>query len=350
MTGLVNPKSEIRNRQSSAREQPGVLLFNLGGPEKLDDVRPFLFNLFSDPEIIRIKNDTLRKLLAWLIATTRQRKSRGLYRQIGGGSPLRRITEQQAEQLAARLEAAGVPARVYVGMRCWNPTIDDAVESISRAGVSNLVVLPLFPQFSFTTTGSCFNHFKKLAAVSGLESRSRIAYIENWFSDPHYIEAMADLIRDAMGRFPDKDPSHIHLLYSAHSIPAKYVEEGDPYLKQTRETVLLVNSRLGNLSPSTLSFQSKVGPVKWLEPSTMNVIAQFGKKGTKQVMAIPISFVSDHIETLQEIDILYKQMAKEAGILEFHRAASLNLYPKFIDALAGIALDAFQKLADKTQR
>src|SRR5213594_2080204 len=162
----------------------GVLLFNLGGPERLEDVRPFLFNLFSDPDIIRIKNDNLRKALAWFIAATRQRKSRNLYRQIGGGSPLRRITQQQAEALCSRLAEAGVPARAYVGMRCWNPTIDEAVMRILDDGVSKLVVLPLFPQYSFTTTGSCFNYFKKLAAASGLDSRAEIAYVRDWHDDP----------------------------------------------------------------------------------------------------------------------------------------------------------------------
>ncbi len=334
----------------NASEKLGVLLFNLGGPEKLEDVRPFLFNLFSDPEIIRIKSDTLRKLLAWFIATTRQHKSRDLYRQIGGGSPLRRITEQQAKALGTRLAEAGVTARIYVGMRCWKPTIDEAVERISRDAVPKLVVLPLFPQYSFTTTGCCFSHFKKLAAAAGLEARMEITYINDWFEQPLYIEAWADLIRDAMGLFSDKDPRNIHLLYSAHSIPAKYVKEGDPYLEQTQKTVTLITSRLGNVSQSTLAFQSKVGPVKWLEPATRDVIAQFGRNGTRQVLAIPISFVSDHIETLQEIDILYKQMAKAAGIAEFQRAASLNLYPKFIDALAKLTLDASQNLTTKTQR
>jgi ferrochelatase len=343
-TGSDNPKSAIRNPKL------GVLLFNLGGPERLEDVRPFLFNLFSDPDIIRIKNDNLRKALAWFIAATRQRKSRSLYRQIGGGSPLRRITEQQAEALCSRLAEAGVPALAYVGMRCWKPTIDEAVERILDDGVSILVVLPLFPQYSFTTTGSCFNYFKKLATASGLESRAEITYVQDWHDNPLYVDAVADQIRASMTQFSDQDPGNIHVLYSAHSIPAKYVREGDPYLEQTQKTVALINASLRNVSPSILGFQSKVGPVKWLEPSTMDLIAQFGRNGTRQVLAVPISFVSDHIETLQEIDILYKQMAQQAGIAEFRRAASLNLYPKFIDALAKLVLDAVQNFTSKTQR
>jgi ferrochelatase len=330
----------------SSQTRRGIVLFNLGGPEKLADVRPFLFNLFSDPDIIRIKNDSARRLLAWFIATTRQRKSRGLYRQIGGGSPLRKITEGQAEALARRLSARGYPAKVYVGMRCWQPTIVDAVRQIERDGISHLVALPLFPQFSVTTTGSCFKYFKKTMDSIGLGNKITVAYVERWFDEPLYLESMADLIRKAMDRFSDQDPRNTHLLYSAHSIPARYVAEGDPYLEQTEKTLTLIDEQLGNLSPSSLAFQSKVGPVKWLGPSTNSVLTEFGRRGTSRVLVVPISFVSDHIETLQEIDILYRELATKAGIAEFERAESLNLYPKFIEALANVSLRALQQMPD----
>jgi protoporphyrin/coproporphyrin ferrochelatase len=322
-------------------ERRGVLLFNLGGPETLDDVRPFLFNLFSDPDIIRIRNTFARKALAWFIATTRQRKSRDLYRQIGGGSPLRQITEQQAAALEGRLAAQGSPARVYVGMRCWKPGIDEAVDRIRQDGITKLVALPLFPQFSFTTTGSCFNYLKPLLDRSGLAHTTAVSYVQSWFDHPLYVECMADLIQEAHARFTDPDPQATRLLYSAHSIPARYVDQGDPYLQQTRRTVELIDARLGNRFPSTLAFQSKVGPVKWLEPATNEVLAQMGKSGVQRVLAVAVSFVSDHIETLQEIDILYSNLAAQSGIREFHRAASPNLSPKFIDALADIAVRAF---------
>jgi ferrochelatase len=313
-----------------------VLLFNLGGPETLEDVRPFLYNLFSDPDIIRIRNNILRRTIAWLIAATRQGKSRGLYRQIGGGSPLRKITEAQAAALERCLAERGFPARVYVGMRCWKPAIDEAAEKIAAAGFRRLVVLPLFPQYSFTTTGSCFNHFRKLAGKLNLAGRMDIRYVDSWHREPLYVEALADCVREAQVRFSDPDPAGIRLLYSAHSIPARYVDEGDPYLEQTQQTVALVNERLGGEFPSTLAFQSKVGPVKWLGPATTDVLSQFARSGFARVLPVPISFVSDHIETLQEIDILYRGFATEAGVREFHRAPSLNARPKFIEALANI--------------
>jgi protoporphyrin/coproporphyrin ferrochelatase len=316
----------------------GVLLFNLGGPETLQDVRPFLFNLFSDPEIIRIKSTLLRRLLAWVIASARKKKSQNLYRQIGGGSPLRRITEAQAAALSSRLSDLGLPAQVYVGMRCWKPSIDEAVERIVRDGIDRLVLLPLFPQYSVTTSGSCLKYFRALERKFGLASGTEICAIEKWFEEPLYVESMADKIQEALELFSSR--KNIHLLYSAHSIPESYIGEGDPYLQQTQQSVALIQSKLGNAYPSTLAFQSKVGPVKWLGPSTGDVLAQMGRDGKDRILAIPISFVSDHIETLQEIDIAYRKLAIASGVGEFHRAASLNLYPKFIDAMATIVVRA----------
>ena len=314
----------------------GVLLLNFGGPETLADVRPFLFNLFSDPDVIRIKNDQLRRLIAWMIASVRQRKSRGLYRQIGGGSPLRRITMAQAEALGGALAARGRDARMYVGMRLWKPPIDEAVAQIAADGIRRLVVLPLFPQHSVTTSGSCLNYFRAIAEKTGLVRRTEIVCVDPWYTEPFYLDAMADMIRQAQSRFSSQAPEGIHILYSAHSIPVRYVDEGDPYQKQTEATVALINQRLENQFPSILAYQSKIGPVQWLGPPTKDTIADLGRRGVRQVLPVPISFVSDHIETLQEIDILYRDLAARVGIREFHRAASLNVHPRFIEALANL--------------
>ncbi|MBN1566482.1 MAG: ferrochelatase [Acidobacteria bacterium] len=322
----------------------GVLLFNLGGPETLEDVRPFLYNLFSDPDIIHIKSNLLRRMLAWLISTIRQGKSRDLYRQIGGGSPLRKITEDQAAALSRALIARNMDANVYVGMRCWKPSIDEAAGRILKDQVTRLVLLPLFPQFSVTTTGSCLKYFRVLDQELGLSSRMQISPVESWCDQPLYIESMAELIEKGLQEFRMPEREKISLLYSAHSIPASYVERGDPFLEQTQRSVALINARLGNRLASSLAFQSKVGPVKWLGPSTKEVLMEMGRKGSAGILAIPISFVSDHIETLQEIDIQYKSLAAQSGIKEFRRSASLNVYPKFIDALADLAVRKFEKL------
>lgn len=314
----------------------GVLLVNLGGPERLEDVKPFLVRLFSDPGILPIHRTWLRKTVAWLIATARQKTSRGYYEKLGGGSPLRRITEQQARALQTALEVEGIASEVFVGMQCWNPSLEEALERIRRCEVTHLVVLPLYPQFSRTTTGSLVEALRRRFEDPGWARAIHHVCIDHWFDEPAYIEALAETIREEIGRFPDPDPGAVHLLYSAHAIPLRLVEQGDPYLEQTRRTVELVNARLGGRSPWTLAFQSKLGPVRWLEPATMDVIESLGSRGTRQVLAIPVSFVSDHIETLYEIDILYRDLAKAAGILEFRRARALNGEPGLIAALAGI--------------
>ncbi len=316
----------------------GVLLFNLGGPENLNEVRPFLFNLFSDPEIIRIKSDFLRKSLAWFISFSRQKKSRNLYRQIGGGSPLRRTTEAQAAALAENLRSKGIPARIYVGMRCWKPSIDEAVERILNDRIDRLVLLPLFPQYSVTTTGSCLKHFSDLDRKLRLSHTIKITTIQAWFDDPLYVDLMSELIGNGLSHFSPDQGKKVALLFSAHSIPAGYVQQGDPYQEQIQKSFELINSRLGNAFHSELSFQSKVGPVRWLGPSTQDTLVEMGKKGLKKILVVPISFVSDHIETLQEIDIAYKSIAAKAGIKEFFRSESPNLNPKFIEALAQIAI------------
>ena len=208
----------------------GVLLFNLGGPESLEDVKPFLYNLFSDPDIIRIKSDWLRKSVAWFIATTRRKKSSGYYAQIGGGSPLRRITEDQAAALERKLANEGLNVRAFVGMRCWRPTIDEALETIQRDEITHLVVLPLFHQFSVTTSGSCINYFNARLRQNDPGESLRASYVTRWYNEPLYIEAMAELVRAEIEQFPEADPKATYVIYSAHSIPQRYVEEGDPYL------------------------------------------------------------------------------------------------------------------------
>jgi len=317
----------------------GVLLFNLGGPETLGDVRPFLYNLFSDPEIIRLPFRSWQKPLAWLIAVARHKKSAAYYAQIGGGSPLRRITEAQGAALRDELKRRGLKARVYVGMRYWHPFTDEAVEQILRDGITQLVVLPLYPQFSISTTGSSLKEFIALAHARGGLRHIRRHYITRWHSHPLYISALAEQIREEMAKFPDPDPRRVHLLFSAHSVPQSYIAEGDPYLRHTQETVRLVSAALGETSPAHLSFQSKVGPVKWLEPSTEQKLRELRAAGADQILAIPVSFVSDHIETLYELDILYKQVAEEIGISAYRRVPALNCAPGFINALAELVCE-----------
>jgi ferrochelatase len=316
----------------------GVLVFNLGGPETLSDVKPFLYRLFSDPEIIRIKWSPLRKAIAYSIATLRRRKSEGYYRLIGGGSPLRRLTEEQAAALEKELRQRGLDAKAFVGMCTWRPFMDEAIHRVVESGVDHLVILPLFPQYSFTTTRSGSEILRRLIERQTALKALKISWISTWAEHTAYIEAFARAIEAELAKF--SEPNKVRLLFSAHSIPESYVREGDPYLDQTKASVERIMDRLGRRQAYDLSFQSKIGPVKWLEPATNDVIVRYGKEGIQDVLVIPISFVSEHIETLYELDILYKKVAKDANVRNFRRVPALNSDPAFIRALAEIVQEA----------
>jgi ferrochelatase len=317
----------------------GVLLLNLGGPEQLEDVRPFLFNLFADPEIIRLPVPWLQKPLAWFISTSRARKSQENYGQIGGGSPLRRITEEQAVALKERLQDHGQEADVYIGMRYWYPFTEEAIACIKRDGIEELVVLPLYPQFSISTSGSSFRLLEKLWKEDPALEKIRYTLIPSWYARPGYVRAMAELIAQELDALPD--PSQGHVFFSAHGVPVSYVEEaGDPYQREIEHCVDLIMQALGRPNHHTLAYQSRVGPVEWLQPYTEDAIAELAEQGVNNLVVVPISFVSEHIETLQEIDIEYREIADEAGIETFRRVPALNTHPGFIDDMATMVTDA----------
>lgn len=315
----------------------GVLLFNLGGPETLDDVRPFLFRLFSDPEIIRIPWTPLRKSVAFAIATLRRRKSSGYYAQIGGGSPLRRLTEEQARTLESELRTRHHEAQTFVGMCTWKPFFPEALDRIESAAIDRLIILPLFPQYSVTTTGSGFNVLKQEISRRPRLASMPTTWVCAWPDHPSYVASFASAIREQLAEMPH--PESAHLLFSAHSIPESYVRNGDPYLDHTKRSIEAIMERLGRRNPYRLAFQSKIGPVKWLSPMTNDVIVDLAQKGVTEILVIPISFVSEHIETLYELDILYKKVAADAGVTHFRRVPALNSRPDFIRALADIVED-----------
>jgi len=317
----------------------GVLLLNLGGPERLEDVRPFLFNLFSDPEIIRLSFPWLQKPLAWLISTLRYQKSQANYREIGGGSPLRQVTEQQAQALQTSLQQQGQEARVYIGMRYWHPFTEEAIARIEQDRIEELVILPLYPQFSISTTGSSFRLLERLWESHPNLQNLRYTAIPSWYQEPGYLQAMADLIRQELAKLPDPDRAHI--FFSAHGVPVSYVEEvGDPYQREIEHCTELIMRELGLPNAHTLAYQSRVGPVEWLQPYTEDAIHALAEQGVETLVVVPISFVSEHIETLQEIDIEYREVAEAAGIKTFRRVPALNTHPRFIQALTDLVVDS----------
>ncbi len=319
----------------------GVLLLNLGGPDKLEDVGPFLYNLFSDPEIIRLPFRWLQKPLAWFIASRRTSTSQENYKQIGGGSPLRRITEAQGEALKEKLGYLGQEANIYVGMRYWHPYTEEAIATLTQDNIERLVILPLYPQFSISTSGSSFRLLEKLWQEDPKLQRLDYTVIPSWYKQPSYLQAMAQLIAQELEQFPN--PDQVHIFFSAHGVPKSYVEEaGDPYQQEIEDCTALIMQTLNRPNAHTLAYQSRVGPVEWLQPYTEDALKELGAQGVKDLVVVPISFVSEHIETLQEIDIEYREVAEEAGIDNFRRVPAPNTHPVFIQALADLVIDALK--------
>ncbi len=317
----------------------GVLLLNLGGPEQLSDVRPFLFNLFSDPEIIRIPIAALQKPLAWIISTSRAKKSQANYEKIGGGSPLRRITDDQARAIETQLRLQGEDAKVYVGMRYWHPFTEDALAEIKRDEIEQLVILPLYPQFSISTSGSSFRLIEKIWRENPQLQPPQYTVIADWYKEPGYLQAMTGLIANEIDKCPDPDRAHV--FFSAHGVPVSYVEEaGDPYQTEIEDCTKVIMQTLGRSNDYSLAYQSKVGPIEWLQPYTEDAIVGLAERGITDLVVVPISFVSEHIETLEEIDIEYRELAEEAGIHTFNRVPALDTNPIFIQALVDLVLRA----------
>ena len=313
----------------------GIVLLNLGGPERIQDVGPFLYNLFADPEIIRLPIPALQKPLAWLISTLRSNKSQEAYRSIGGGSPLRRITDQQARELQSLLRQRDVNATTYVAMRYWHPFTESAVADMKADGIEQVVVLPLYPHFSISTSGSSFRELQRLRQGDERFAQLPLRAIRSWHDHPGYLKAMAQLIEREIDACVD--PSTAHVFFSAHGVPKSYVEEaGDPYQKEIESCAELIMKTLGRENPWTLAYQSRVGPVEWLQPYTEEALEELGEKGVKELVVVPISFVSEHIETLEEIDIEYREIATEAGVSNFRRVPALDTDPTFIASLADL--------------
>ncbi len=340
-----------REPQAGATRRVGVVLFQLGGPDTLDAVEPFLYNLFSDPQIIDFPFARLaRPAMARLIASRRARKVRDHYARIGGKSPLRDLTIRQAAALEGELRKT-LDARVFVAMRYWHPLTEEAVRAVLSAGLGELVLLPLYPQYSRTTTGSSLNEWQRVSTrLAPNHTPTRI--IREFYRHEGYIEAVVEKINEGLRRL-ETEPTAVgtrravplqeglpHLVFSAHGIPASVIAEGDPYQAQIEATVKLVMERGGWRLPHLLCYQSRVGPGRWVRPSLEETIRELAALGASMPLVVPISFVSDHIETLSEIDIEARELARSLGIRQFEVMPALNDSPRFIRALADLVLAA----------
>ena len=305
----------------------GVVLFQLGGPDTLEAIEPFLFNLFCDPDIIDFPFARIgRKPLAKLISSTRARKVQHHYAAIGGGSPLRRFTEQQALSLQRKLTECGLEARCFVAMRYWHPFTEEAIAQLRAAECDEVVLLPLYPQYSSTTTGSSLNEWRR-----NFKDDLPVRFVDAFYRNETYLEALAEKVDEALTHFTGRDD--VHFVFSAHSVPVSVIEKGDPYQAQIEETVQLLMQVGGWPNAHRLCYQSKVGASRWLQPSLHQALRDLAAERVNKVCVIPISFVSDHVETLGEIDHHGRQEAAELGIEQFEMTEGLNNSPKFIAAL-----------------
>ncbi len=313
-----------------------VVLLNLGGPESLDAVHPFLLKLFSDHEIISLP---CQSVLGPLIAGLRAPAVRARYAEIGGGSPLLRWTKAQGEGLTRRLDALALhtaPHRFYVAFRYAAPLAEDVLLQMKADGVRRVILFSQYPFYSCATTGSSLNEFWRAAARLGLKDEFVWSVIDRWPVHPGFVGAVAQSIRQGLCTFPEEERKDALILFSAHSLPVKFVRRGDVYPQEVGAGVQAVMQALNFSHEYILSYQSKVGPVRWLEPGSGAVLRRLGQQKRRSVLVVPLGFTSDHIETLHEIDIEYKELAERCGIRYFRRAPSLNDAPPFLDALADI--------------
>jgi len=312
----------------------GIVLFQLGGPDTLEAIEPFLYNLFCDPDIIDFPFARIgRRPLAKLISTTRSRKVQHHYASIGGGSPIRPNTERQARALEHELRRQRIDAHCFVAMRYWHPFTAEAIAQLQAADCDELVLLPLYPQYSSTTTGSSLNEWNRLS-----RDDLPVHVVDSFYREATYLDALAEKVNEALSRFPC--PERAEIVFSAHSVPMSVIERGDPYQRQIEETVLLLMNRGGWSNPHRLCYQSKVGASRWLQPSLHQTLKVLSTEQVREVCVVPIAFVSDHVETLGEIDHEARHEAHELGITQFEMTAGLNDSPKFIRALTEIVQQA----------
>jgi protoporphyrin/coproporphyrin ferrochelatase len=311
------------------RRRLAVVLFNLGGPDSLGAVQPFLFNLFNDPAIIGLPWP-LRPLLAKLISSRRREEASHNYGHMGGASPLLPETRKQADALGHRLNStlAGFDSRTFIAMRYWKPFTDETARAVAAFRPDEIILLPLYPQYSTTTTASSMQAWRKAYRGPG-----EVRQVCCFFDEAGLATSHAKLIRHTMAQAGPA--ANLRLLFSAHGLPERVVKAGDPYQWQVEQTCEAVMRQLGDGYDWQVCYQSRVGPLKWIGPSTPEAITQAGADG-KGVVVVPIAFVSEHVETLVELDRDYAELAKSVGCPTYLRVPALGTEPAFIDSLAGL--------------
>ncbi len=316
-------------------DKTGILLLNLGGPQTQEEVEPFLVNLFSDRQIIRLGPPFLQRTIAKFIARRRAPKSKANYQRIGGGSPILQKTQEQALALETALNHEGDAFVVRPCMRYWHPMAKQVLQELREAKVNRILALPLYPHYSIATTGSSVTDLKQTKNELNLTIPLHI--IHAWPEQTDYIACLAERIKEGQARFQGEQ---VDLLYSAHSLPVQFIREGDPYVDDLHKTIAALEQRTG--LAGSLCYQSRSGPVEWLGPALPDVIKERAEQGSKNILVLPLSFVSDHVETLYEIDIEYRALAESLG-LRFASTRALNDDPLFIRGLQTLVTQKLQQ-------
>jgi len=311
-------------------QKVAVVLFNLGGPDSIEAIEPFLYNLFCDPDIFNLPFG--QKLFAKFISSMRAPKVANEYKLIGGKSPINEWTEKQRSMLEVSLRNNYESIDVYTAMRYWNPLTKEVVANIESKNYDKIILLPLYPHYSITTTGSSFNEWNR--HYKG--DRTKLIFVNDYYINPKYIEAINQQIDETLLRFDEKVRNEIQIVFSAHGTPISLVKKGDPYSQHIKQTVETVMKLRKYSHDHHLCFQSKVGPMKWLEPATDTMIEKLVSQNKKNLLIVPISFVSDHVETLFELDIEYRHVAEKVGIDNYIVMNGLNDSQLFIEALSDI--------------
>lgn len=313
-----------------------VVLMNLGGPDDLDAVEPFLFNIFADPDMVQLPLGFLwQKTFARKLSSRNAPDSRENYRKLGGRSPILEETKRQAKAIE---EALGPGYRCYIAMRAWKPFTEEAVDQLLADGCTDVVGLPLYPQRSRTTSYSSLKELRRVLR----QKAPHLPFQEVccFPAEEGFLEAWAVEVRKTLEAIPEERRAEAHILFSAHGLPQRVIDKGDPYLAHVEASVAGVMERLPAGQPHALAFQSRATRVKWLEPATEDALEQLAKSGVKDVVVVPIAFVTEHVETLFELDMLLKSPAIEAGIEGYHRVPVPATAPALIASLAGLVRDA----------
>ncbi len=316
-----------------------VVFLQMGGPKNKREIKEFLENLFSDPEIIQLPTvmRPFQKIIAKIITKSRIKGTIEMYEQIGGKSPILEITNSFAKQVKEQLISKGYNAETFVIMRYTKPRAKETIKEIQNSDCDEIILFTLYPHYSNATTGSSIKDFYK--HKNGKINSVEIKEIKEWGLESTYIDWWIKNINEVLQEIPSEEIKQTHILFSAHSLPKKYVEQGDPYLEQLNQSYQIIINEIKKKYPqikTTLTFQSKVGPVEWLQPYTEEKIREIGQKKTKHLIIVPFGFVSDHLETVYEIDIYYRKIAEQSKIPFFYRIKTPNDDPEFASGIANI--------------